>query len=92
MQKEVFRAKAEQMGLFYVYYKKGTKQVYGICTHEVTEDYMQPSTKNLKIDKDSEVLLWNFKYNNRLVLKYRDIKKMTPMSVELNRNGKQRKF
>lgn len=86
MQKEVFNAKAEQMGLFYIYYKKDSKQNYGICTHEVTEDYMLPTTKNLKINPDVEVLLWNFKYNSKLILKYKDIKKMTPMSAELNKN------
>lgn len=82
MLKAVFEKKAASMGDFYMYYKNQDSVTYGICTAEVTEDYMLPRIKYIK-PKDDEILLWNWRYHRPLVIKYSSIKQMTPLSSVL---------
>ena len=82
MLKAVFEKKAALMGDFYIYYRNQDATTYGICTAEVDEDYMVPRIKYLKA-KEDEVLLWNWRYHRPLVLKYSDIKQMTPLASVL---------
>lgn len=86
MLEEVFLKKANQMGDFYIYFRKATGPLaYGVCTHEITEDFMKLRTKHIKV-KQGEVLLWNWRYHSPLIIPYESIKKMTPLSAVLKNN------
>jgi hypothetical protein len=82
MLKAVFEKKAASMGDFYIYYKNQDATTFGICTNKVDEDYMLKRIKHIK-PKEDEVLLWNWRYHRPLVLRYVDIKQMTPLASVL---------
>ena len=88
MQKSVFLKKAEQMGDFYMYYQKPSTNVvtFGVCTMEVN-DYISNRSRGTKV-ADDEVLLWNWRYNSPLKVKYASIKKLTPLSAVLKNDDR----
>lgn len=87
MQKSVFDKKAAQMGDFYMYYQKRDSNVttFGVCTSDLSTPYVQSRVKSLKVS-DGEVLLWNWRYNSPLRIRYDKVKKLTPLAAIL-KNG-----
>jgi hypothetical protein len=89
MKKDLFLKKAKEMGDFYVYYtwpgKAGT--LFSVCTYDLNNKYITKQLRNRTVvHSDEDVLLWNWRFNNILVLPYKNIKKLVPLSTVL-KNG-----
>jgi len=84
MLKVVFDNSANYMGDFYMYYQNpvtgGT--AWGVCTAEITEPFMT-SKYPIKVNLETEVLLWNWNYNKLVKVEYKKVKKLTPLSAIL---------
>jgi len=76
------------MGDFYIYFRKNGTTTFGVCTNDLSLDFMQRRTKHLRVAED-EVALWNWRYNCPLILKYSSIKNMTPLSDVLKNDAHQ---
>lgn len=84
MQQAAFEKKAEQMGDFYLYYQKPSTNLvtFGICTAELDIPYIQSKLRGAKA-KEGEVLLWNWRYDSLLRVRFDKIKKLTPLGAVL---------
>lgn len=92
MKKEVFEAKASEMGDFYVYYinEEDKTKKFAVCTADLSTKYIreQQAKTRSKTNTSSadEVVLWNWTQNRVLVLPYSAITKLVPLSTVLQ-NG-----
>jgi hypothetical protein len=84
MQQAVFEKKADQMGDFYMYYQKRDSNIitFGICTTDLNNTHIQSKLRGTKVNK-GEVLLWNWRYDTPLRVRYDKIKKLTPLGAVL---------
>lgn len=84
MQQALFEKKAEQMGDFYMYYQKRDSNLvtFGICTADLNIPYIQSRLRGTKA-KEGEVILWNWRYDSPLRVRYDKIKKLTPLGAVL---------
>lgn len=96
MLKEVFDKKSKEMGDFYVNYNKQGRVVFAICTSELDNKYIQQGFKRRRPpahNKDTQVLMWNWRYDQYLIVSLSDIKSLTPLSAAVSRargfNGRQ---
>lgn len=79
---KTFKAKAESMGDFYVYYKEEDNTRFSVCTTDFSTPYVAKRVRNKKTRK-GEVLMWNWTSNRILRLPVSAVTRMTPLSAVL---------
>ena len=82
MDKEIFEKKCREMGDFYMYYQKQDKVAFAICTLDLDNHHIQSKLHHTKVSEDM-ALLWNWRYDSALRVKYSAIKKLTPLGAVL---------
>lgn len=90
MKKDVFQAKAAEMGDFYVYFNDPETKAkrYAVATADLSTQYIRDRIKgrNKKVDTKTHAVLFSWSHNTLITIPYENVTKLVPLASVLN-NG-----